>query len=271
MQKHRLAGGQSAGTSQSVDGALRPTEDLVATVDLRPRLAQIDTSRLEENCILPANSDDHASRAYKILRTRLLQRLNTTSRQCIGVTGTMPGEGKTFTAINLSIALARDVNTQVVLVDVDLQRPAVADRLGMKFDRGLTDYLNGKAELNDVLYSPGIDRLTVLPNSPSGGYSSELLSSPRMDELLRQLRQARPRQIVVLDLPPLLSSDDVIAVAPRTDGMILVVSQGLTERSTLANAREVLQEMDLIGVVLNRSEEANKHGYGYYSPNTTIR
>lgn len=240
-------------------------------IELRAQPVQLDQQRMADNCILLASTDDHASRAYKILRTRLLQRLTSMNWQCVGITGAMSGEGKSLTAINLAIALARDVNTHVVLIDADLQRPTIAERLGIQFDHGLTEYLTGKAELNQVLYQPGVERLFVLPNRPTGGNSSELLASPRMDELLRQLRSAQPQRIVLVDLPPVLSSDDVIALAPRTDGMLLVVSQGHTERTALESAKTVLQEMNLIGVVLNRSDEANRHGYGYYTPGANNR
>ena len=225
---------------------------------------QLDTSVLERNRVIAGVNDSSSSSAYKILRTRLLQRLSSNNWHSVGVTGTVSGEGKSLTAINLAITLARDVNTSVFLVDLDLQRPSVAAHLGMSFEKGLSDFLTGSAAFEEVVYSPGIDRLAVIPNSRGVAQPSELFGSPRMDEFVAHLQAEVPRRVIVYDLPPLMMSDDVISFAPRADGLLLVVSQGMTDRKTLESAGEVLADMNLIGVVLNRSTEHDEQGYGYY-------
>jgi Mrp family chromosome partitioning ATPase len=85
-----------------------------------------------------------------------------------------------------------------------------------------------------------------------------------MDELVAHLQAEQPRRVIVYDLPPLMMSDDVLSFAPRADGLLLVVSQGMTDRKTLESAGEILAEMNLIGVVLNRSTEHDEQGYGYF-------
>ena len=225
---------------------------------------QLDASVLERNRVIAGVNDSSSTSAYKILRTRLLQRLATNSWYSVGVTGTVSGEGKSLTAINLAITLARDVNTSVFLVDLDLQRPSVAAHLGMPFDKGLSDYLSGNASFEEIVYSPGIERLAVVPNSRGAAQPSELFGSPRMDELVAHLQAEQPRRVIVYALPPLMMSDDVLSFAPRADGLLLVVSQGMTDRKTLESAGEILAEMNLIGVVLNRSTEHDEQGYGYF-------
>ncbi|HKZ72588.1 MAG TPA: CpsD/CapB family tyrosine-protein kinase [Steroidobacteraceae bacterium] len=224
-------------------------------------LAPPDPETMERHHVLPALSDVAVSRAYKILRTRVLQRMRAKGWHSLGVTGTAAGEGKSLTAINLALALAQDVNTWVFLVDLDLQRPQVGVYLGMRYERGLTDYLTGHAESDQIIYDTGIKRLAVIPNAHPVEQSSEYLSSPRMIELMNALDAETPRRIVVFDMPPLLVSDDVLAFAPRLDSLLFVVSQGQTARRTIANAREILAEMNLIGVVLNRSTERNDSPY----------
>lgn len=96
---------------------------------------------MERNCILPQIADDNALRAYKILRTRLLQRLSVNQGRTLAITSTQPQQGKTLTAINLAMTLAQDVHTSVFLVDLDLQRPRVAQSMGMSFEHGISDYL----------------------------------------------------------------------------------------------------------------------------------
>jgi protein-tyrosine kinase len=178
------------------------------------------------------------------------------------------GEGKTLTAVNLAIALAQDVNTWVALVDLDLQRPRVAEYLGMRNthgEKGLGDYLLGNATFENIVYQPDIERLAVIPNFSPVLNSSETLTSPRMTELMQALEAEQPRRILIFDMPPVLAADDVLAFAPQIDGLLLVVAEGTTDRSSLRRAKEVLAEMNLLGVVLNRSAERNDAAYYSYS------
>ncbi len=225
------------------------------------RPAPVDPDAMERNRVLLRVHDVAISRAYKILRTRVLRRLTENSWYTLGVTGTMAGEGKSLTALNLALAMAQDVNTSVTLVDLDLQRPQLGTYLGMTYEHGLTDYLSGQVELDQVTYDIGVKRLAVVPNATSVENSSELLRSPRMLEFVSALQAQAPRRIVVFDMPPLMVSDDVLAFAECVDAFLLVVSQGQTARRTLDNAKEVLSELNLLGVVLNRSTERNDSPY----------
>lgn len=227
----------------------------------------LENSVLEQNRILPRITDQAALRAYKILRTRVLRRLETNQWRSIAVSGVTAGEGKTLTAINLAIALAQDVNTWVFLVDLDLQRPRVANYLGMSGlggEKGLSDYLLGEATIDSIMYTPNLERLAVIPNFQPVAQSSELLSSPRMLELMRMLENEAPRRVIILDMPPVLASDDVLAFSPQIDSLLLVVGEGATSRDSLRSAKEVLSEMNLLGVVLNRSAERDDNAYYSY-------
>ena len=229
----------------------------------------LDRAVLDDNNILPQLTDPAALRGYKILRTRVLRRLEANQWHSFAVTGATPGEGKTLTSINLAMALAQDSNTWVFLVDLDLQRPKVASYLGLNNslgERGLTDYLLGDATFEQITYSPaGMDRLSVIPNFQTVANASDLLTSPRMDELVQSLEAEMPRRIVIFDMPPVLASDDVLAFSPQVDGMLLVVAEGLTSRDALKGAKSLLQEMNLLGVVLNRSEAQEEGAYYSYA------
>lgn len=217
--------------------------------------AALDADAMERHRVLLQVTDQAAQRAYKILRTRMLQRLQVNRWHSLAVTGIEAAEGKTLTAVNLAIALAQDPHTSVVLVDLDLMRPDVATRFGMSFDAGLGDYLMNEAEIEDILYSPGVDRLTIIPNRRPLANSSELLASTRMVELLRYLENEGSQRILIFDMPPLLMADDVLTFAPFVDGLLLVVSEGHTRRGAIDKAHDVLSEMNIIGVVLNKSGE----------------
>lgn len=224
-------------------------------------VASVDAETMERHGVLLQVHDTAAQRSYRILRTRVQQRMQAQGWHSLGVTASGAGEGKTLTAINLAISLARDVNTWVYLVDLDLQRPKIASYFGLQFGKGLSDYLAGQADFDEVLYSPGVERFGIVPNSQSLEYSSDVLGSPRVRELCESLAGERPQPIVIFDLPPLLMSDDVIKFSPNVDCTLFVVSEGQTARATLQRATETLQDMNVLGVVLNHSTEREESGY----------
>ena len=241
--------------------AARNRADRAPTGRQFPTLA-LDPAVLERNCVLPQVADRSALRAYKILRTRLLQRLAVKRWRTLAVTSTKAGEGKTLTSINLAMALSQEPNTQVCLVDLDLQRPQVASQMGLNGGPGLGEYLLGEAEALQVMYGCGSPSLVVIPNTRTFDHSSEMLSSARMLDLLKVIETELPQHLVIFDMPP-LTSDDVLTFAPRVDGVLLVVAEGRTERASLAKARELTAEMNILGVVMNCSSERDD-GAGYY-------
>jgi protein-tyrosine kinase len=254
--------GPNAGPAAAAARATRPVlAPAPEAVNEHYQPAALDPAALERNRVLLRVQDVAVSRAYKILRTRVLHRMAAGNWCTLGVTGTVAGEGKTITAINLALALAQDPNAWVFLVDLDLQRPRLGTYLGMSYEYGLTDFLAGQAQLEQVIYDIGVKRLAVVPNASPVETSSEHLRSPRMADFVNALEAQSPRRIVIFDMPPLLASDDVLAFAPRVDSFLLVVSQGFTARRTLANAKEVLAELNVLGVVLNRSTEHNDSPY----------
>lgn len=223
----------------------------------RPRIpAVIDKAAVEANGVMVGhNADDRALRAYRILRTRVQHRLESQGWSAIGVTSSAPSEGKSLTAINLSIALAKDPGTWVFLVDLDLQRPRVASYLGMGFQAGLSDYIAGNAHFDDILYSVGVDRLTVIPNRHAIDSSSDLLGSPRISEFCSALKAEQPHHVIIYDLPPVLVSDDVLKCSTHMDAALFIVAEGATPRSTLRRASEAMRGINVLGLVLNRSTE----------------
>lgn len=222
-----------------------------------------DEDCLEKYRVVAAQHDAPERTAYKVLRTRLLQRLRASQYNIIGVTGPGPGEGKTLTAINLAYSLAKDVTHQVILVDLDLRRPSLHDYLGLTSRHELTDVLNGSAKLEDALVCPNANRLAVLTNTTVQRDSSEVLSSPEMIGTIQRLKSFGQKTITILDLPPVLASDDVIAFSPLADALLLVVGEGRCRREDLKEALELLKETEILGVVLNHSRERSAAS-GYY-------
>ena len=216
----------------------------------------------ESRVLLSDAQDERVRSAYKMLRTRTLQRIRQNDWHVVGLTSAAQGDGKSLTAINLALSLARETTLSVVLMELDLRRPSMCDHFGIDPVKGLSDYLDGTAKLEEVLFRPeGTERIAVLPNTETYENSSETLSSPELAALINELRGSDPGRIIICDLPPYLATDDVLAFTPLADAFLIVVSEGRTSRDVLEKGLDILQELPLLGVVLNRSEDATT---GYY-------
>lgn len=203
-----------------------------------------------------------ASASYKMLRTRVLQRMRPNGWRTLAVTSAGPGEGKSLTSINLAIQLARQSATSVVLVDLDLRNPSIHDRLGIEPRYGVLDHLHDDVPLERVGMRLGDEGLAVILNDQPTPDSSELLSSPKAAALVETLKTGDDR-IVIFDMPPMLAADDVLAFAPLVDGVLLVVAEGKTTRANLTALQELLHNVNVIGTVLNASVEKTAP-YSYY-------
>jgi protein-tyrosine kinase len=226
--------------------------------------ASFDRATMERYCVLPAVGDAAAFNAYKILRTRIRRRMAASQWRSIGISGAGEAVGKTLTAMNLSIVFAQDPRSPTILVDLDLYRPKLAAYLGMPFDKGLTDYLLGEADVSDIIYSTEISGLAIVPNGRPLQNASELLGSQRMSDLVLALESLAPHRTIIYDLPPLLMSDDVLLFSPHVDCLLDVVAVGVTPRAALERSREVLAELNVIGVVVNRAPSQDTPNYYYY-------
>jgi protein-tyrosine kinase len=226
--------------------------------------AFIKPVEMESNKILPAIDDRRAVTAYKMLRTRVLQRMRSNDWHTLIVSSAGPSEGKTLTACNLAVSVSNDVNQSVILVDLDLQRPTLAAYFGLDVKAGIGDYLaDSKVSIDDIAYAPdGMDRILIVPNREPVPNSSDLLASPRMRSFLAWAKSHGPETITIFDMPPVLACDDVLAFSPYTDAILMIVAEGATERRSLARTMEMIGDRNLLGVVLNKSRE--KHAVSAY-------
>lgn len=219
---------------------------------------------LKKNKVLSAIDDQKIIDSYGLLRTRVLRRMQQNKWKSIGITSAGKDNGKTLTAINLGISIARKQNYTVVVVDADLRNPSLHKMLGFKPQIGLSDYLTSDIPIDKVIVDPGIERLVVLPGNKSTGASSELLSSYKMQRLTQELKTRYPSRIVIYDLPPVLVGDDVVAFAPNFDTALLIVEEGGTETDKLKRSIDLLEGVDIIGTVLNKSTGDTQTEEYYY-------
>jgi len=217
---------------------------------------------LQKNRIIAGLDDPRAVGIddYKMLRTKTLRRLGTNNWRMLAITSTKQSEGKTLTALNLGISISRDRNYDVIVVDSDLRSPSVSRYLGIQPKKGLSDYLEGKASLKEILVKPGIEGFAVIPNLQAIENSSEALMSARMGQLVDELSALNSAVIVLFDLPPLVV-DDALAFAPLVDAMMLVFKVGVTNREDAAAAREMTSELPVVGCVVNGDKGSGDGAY----------
>lgn len=186
----------------------------------------------------------------------------------IMVTSALAGEGKTFCSLNLALSIASEVDSSVLLVDADVVRPSVMNRLGLQGRfKGLLDLLSDTSlELPDLILKTNIPKLAVLPAGAPSIHSTELLASDAMQELLNDIATRYPDRIVIFDAPPLLSTTESRVLAARMGQIIMVVSAGTTSELDIKQAFTALEHCPTVLCLLNRSSnDSDQRHYGYYA------
>lgn len=205
----------------------------------------------ENRCLFAAEGATCAE-AYRMLKTQILQRTEGTGKNTFMVTSTLPGEGKTLTAINLAFSLAREFRHTVLLVDADLKKQNVHKYLGFESDKGLTNFLHEGTPVADIIVWPGIEKMTIISGGPPLQESTEMLGSPRMAELVAELKHRYEDRIVIIDAPSIFPGGDALSLAPFVDFVIVVVRAGKTPRDEVKRAVQLLPQEKILGFVLNR-------------------
>lgn len=198
----------------------------------------------------------NAAPPYRMLRARLLQLSRSQGWSSLAITSPGPGEGKSVTAINLAVSIAKEGNHDVFLLDLDMRNPSVCRYLGVAPTHELTDFFNNKATAYDVFFTIGIERLTISGCVTGTPHASELLATNHLEQLLAYIRSVSANPLILIDLPPVVITDDALVVIPRVDATVLVVSEGTTKREGLERAVALLASSRVAGVVLNRTSES---------------
>lgn len=227
------------------------------------RVAKLRAEHLEKHRIVAFNKNDAMSMNFDLLRTQVLQKMKENGWRTLAITSPTPESGKTVIAINLAISIAQQTDKTAMLVDFDLRRPKVGAYMGIPMEKSLNDLLEGKSELQDVLVNPSIPRLVVLPTRNPVKKSSEILTSRKISDLINDLRERYESRIVIFDLPPVLITDDAIALLPQIDCVLMVVANGMSTKREIEDSLRHLPAAKLIGVILNKAE-IESTAYDYY-------
>ena len=210
-----------------------------------------------------------AAEAYKLLRTKLqFSFADDKESRVIGLSSALSGEGKSLTSVNLSHTLAQ-LNKKVILIDCDMRRPTLAEKLGVLKTLGLSSYLTAQCELKDIIQEYDMKghggTFHVISAGQNPPNPIELLSSARMKKAIEALRHVY--DYVILDFPPVGEVSDALAAANQTDGMLLIVRENYCDRIALAETVQQFEFINakLLGVVVNCTDEhSGKYGKRYY-------
>ena len=210
-----------------------------------------------------------AQESYKLLRTKLqFSFADDNACHVIGISSALPGEGKSLTAINLAYSLS-ELGKRVILLDADMRRPTLAEKLNINKKPGLSSYLTGQSDLDELVQNCNVAGdeqafhvITAGQNPPN---PIELLSSSRMDLAIDHLR--KQYDYVIFDLPPIVEVSDTLALAQKVDGVLVVVRQNHCNRIALNMTLRQLAFVDakVLGVVFNAViDEGRSYGRKYY-------
>lgn len=224
----------------------------------------MDSIHLENKRIVSYLMKDTNYVPFNILRTKVNQAMMDDGWKSLAISSPNPGAGKTTIAINLAFSLARQKNFKVVLVDMDLRRPAIAKTMGISVPTSIRQYLSGSVEISRCAVSVSKNLVVLLNDQPIRG-SSEMMLSERGKEITPRIVEAFSPDIIIYDLPPMLSSDDTIGFLPFVDcGLIIVDDGGSKYRDVEKCSQQFSSATNLIGHVLNKSIDKADSGYDYY-------
>lgn len=241
--------------SLEIDGEWR-REPTLTEPTVAPPLPRPPSAAGLDDRLITASQETNVVDAYRILRTQVLTRMREGGWTTLAITSPGLGEGKSLTAANLALSIAMEPNQSVLLVDCDLRNPSLHGVFGLAPGPGLSEFLTNDISLGRLVCNPLRNNLKLLPGGGRIANSSEMLASTKMRKLMRVLKSRELANYVILDLPAVIPFADMLAVAPAVDAVLLVVENGKTRQDALVRASEYLAGANIIGTVLNATEEA---------------
>ncbi len=271
-----------ARASREGDGRAAVTSDTPFTVYASPqasddvaaawaglRTVTLDPALLDRNLVITAGRSDPAHISFDVLRAKIVQPLAERGWKRVGITSPSRGCGKSFVSVNLAISLSRYKAFRTVLMDMDLRLPTVARTLGLTDLSSMGEFLRGHVGVEDFVRRVGPNPLNIGPSLALGlngrgeSFAAELFHEATTAESLARLDATLAPDIMLFDLPPVLAVDDVIALKPHVDCLLIVAGAGLTTPRELREMSQRLgEDTPILGVVLNKGEGEDLSGYG---------
>jgi protein-tyrosine kinase len=223
----------------------------------------------DRGMLVPELATTQMAEEYRVIKRPLLMNAfpeedNGIERaNLILVTSSVPGEGKTFTAVNLALSIAMERGRTVLLIDADVAKPSIAGILGIPAEVGLTDLLKDKSlSFSDVAIKTDIPNFTLMPAGKQDRHSTELLASDAMKQLANELSARYPDRIVIFDSPPLLAATQGAVLANVVGQVVLVIEADSTPQYIVQESISKLGGCEVVGCVLNKTKKG--FGFNYY-------
>lgn len=264
--KQRLSELRPAGGSEVIvsrgsgdNGSPRTPDRQVASGFTQTRVLAVSRDTFRKNRIVATEEMSPIADQFKLLRTHLFRRTRPEGMNAIQITGFSTGEGKSLVAANLAICIARDARQTTLLVDADFRRPSLHEYLGLSPELpGLKHHFLDGVPLEDILVSPGIDKLTFLPAGGRISQSTELIGSPEMENLIQELKTRYADRYVIIDTPPISDCPDPLVLSEYVDGLILVARADHTRSDAVAAVMGQVPRHKVLGLVLNDCQSGDQ-------------
>jgi receptor protein-tyrosine kinase len=241
-----------------------------------PRMVELDLAKMREmGLVTAAGGRTTLLEEFRIIKRPLLKRAfgeraeGAMPPNLIMVTSSLPGEGKTYCAINLAMSIAMELDHTVLLVDADVARPSILRTLGLPAQRGLMDILvDDELDLSDVLLRTNVDTLSILPAGTSTPRATELLASSTMSSMVTEIANRYPDRVVIFDSPPLLLTSESRVLAGHMGQIVVVVEAQTTTQHAVKEALHKLEGFKNVNLIYNKTrdipgiEETYDYHYG---------
>ena len=219
--------------------------------------------------VTPNAPRSHTADEYRVIKRPLISNAMGKGASILNhgnlimVTSALAGEGKSFTAVNLAMSIAAELDHTVMLVDADVARPSLLRMLNLPPSPGLLDVLKGNADMSSVLLRTSIEKLTLLPSGTPHPRSTELLASDAMRLLLDDIAKRYPDRIIIFDSPPLLLTTEARVLATQVGQVVMVVQAEKTLRADVQRALATIESCPVRMMLLNMSRAGSPAGDGY--------
>lgn len=240
-----------------------PTPEVQASSDgkLAP-VGQINLVKLHKaGMITPDGEKTQIAEEFRLIKRPLITNVfnqgaaQIKNANLIMVTSSLPGEGKSFCAINLAMSIAMEMDHTVLLVDADVAKPTLPGFLGLKSDKGLMDVLlDDNLQLSDVMIKTNVEKLSILPAGRGNRYATEMLASEAMSRLLQEMANRYHDRVIIFDSPPLLATTEARVLATHMGQIVMVVEAEKTTQDQLQEALNQIESCDVVGLLLNKGK-----------------
>jgi len=238
----------------------------------RARRVELDLAGLKKRgFVTPDSLKSQIADEFRVLKRPIIRnalgRGRVKNGNLVMVTSALPGEGKTFTSLNLALSMAMEIDSTVLLVDGDVAHPAIPALLGTPQGPGLLDLLTrDDVDFADALVRTNVDKLSVLPAGTRHRRSTELLASEQMASLLRELASRYEDRIVIFDSPPLLATTEARVMATHMGQVVMVVAADATSHHAVTQALSTIESCEVVLMALNKAKRTDVGTYyGYYA------